>query len=428
VNDQEPTGQQPTGEEPDGQEPAGSEPTEPAPDGEESTEQVPSDQERTEQMPNSEQSGPRRLLRSRDDRMIAGVAGGLGRYFNVDPVIFRLAFAVSVFFGGLGILAYLAFALFVPSATEGGEEPRAPVQRSGWLGIVAGTALIIIAISSLGSFVFWGDGWWGDDGWAFGWILCALLIGVGIYVLLRDRERGRPMGVGRAIALAVLIAGALIGLTAIALVSAYAGATGGGVVIGALVIAIGALLVLAAFRGGARWLVVPALALAVPLSVVAATDVSFGSGVGEREHSPDTVADIPDDGYDLGVGRLAVDLRDLDWKRNTVVDLDVDLGIGEALVAVPENVCVVADLHAAGGNLRVTGDETDGIDIDSDPVAATTATPRLDLTGEVDFGQFRVINDEEFDIDVGHDRFGHDDDDEASDSAQEAAAEAACAS
>lgn len=405
MNDQEQTPQQPPAEgEPTGQEP-------------------------TEQLPKADESGPKRLLRSRDDRMIAGVAGGLGRYFDVDPVIFRLAFAVSVFFGGLGILAYLAFALFVPSAPQEGEEARAPVQRSGWLGIAAGAALIVVALSSIGSFVFWGDGWWGGDGWHFGWIFFPLLIGAGIYFLLRDREPGQPMGVGRMIALAVLIVGALIGLTAIALLSAYAGATGGGVVIGALVIAIGALLVFAAFRGGARWLVVPALALAVPLSVVAATDVSFGSGIGERDHSPDTVADVPDDGYELGIGRLAIDLRDLDWTRNTAVDLDVDLGIGQAVVAVPENVCVVADLHAAAGHLRVAGDDTDGVDVDSDPAAAAAATPRLDLTGEVDLGEFLVINDDEADIDAeGHD-FGRGlNGDDVRESAQRAAAERACAS
>jgi phage shock protein PspC (stress-responsive transcriptional regulator) len=376
--------------------------------------------------PTDEDARPRRLLRSRDDRMIAGVAGGLANYFNVDPVIFRIGFAVSVFFGGLGVLAYIALALFVPSAGEAGEESPAPVQRSGWLGIAAGTALIVIAISSIGSFVFWGDGWW-DDGWHFGWIFFPLLIGIGLYVAFRDRERGRPMGVGRAVALAVLIAGSLIGLTAIALVSAYAGATGGGVVIGALVIAIGALLVGAAFRGGARWLVVPALALAVPLSVVAATDVSFGSGVGEREHSPDVVADIPDNGYELGIGRLEVDLRDLDWRKNTAVDLDVDLGIGEAVVAVPKDVCVVADVHAAAGELRLLGDDTDGVDVDSDPVTATTATPRLDLTGEVDLGAFQVINDDEIDLDETDHRFGRDFVDEPSDSAQRAALDAACA-
>ena len=56
----------------------------------------------------------RRFLRSSDDRILAGVAGGLGNYFNIDPIIVRIAFAVSVFFGGLGILAYLAIAVFVP--------------------------------------------------------------------------------------------------------------------------------------------------------------------------------------------------------------------------------------------------------------------------------------------------------------------------
>ena len=43
------------------------------------------------------------------------MAGGLGRYFDVDPVIFRIAFAVSILFGGLGVIAYLAAALFVPA-------------------------------------------------------------------------------------------------------------------------------------------------------------------------------------------------------------------------------------------------------------------------------------------------------------------------
>jgi phage shock protein PspC (stress-responsive transcriptional regulator) len=425
MNDQEPTGREPTGQEPtEEQAPQGETEQGETPRGE-TPQDEPTGQQPTERLPTEEQSGPRRLLRSRDDRMIAGVAGGLGQYFGVDPVIFRLGFAVSIFFGGLGILAYLAFALFVPSAAAEGEEPRAPVQRSGWLGIVAGTALIIIALSSIGSFVFWGDGWW-DDGWHFGWIFFPLLIGIGLYVWFRDRDRGRPMGPGRVIAVVALVLASVVALTAIALVSAYAGATGGGVVIGAIVIAIGALLVGAAFRGGARWLVVPALALAVPLSVVAATDVSFGSGVGDREYSPDTVEALPDDGYELGVGRLAVDLRDLEWKPRTVVDLDVDLGIGRAVVAVPENVCVAADVHAAAGNLRITGDETDGVDIDSDEaVVGSASTPRLDLTGEVDLGEFLVVNDDDYDIDDHRDRFAHDG---PSDEAQRTAAAAACAS
>src|SRR3954469_7832268 len=57
----------------------------------------------------------RRLTRSSSDRVIAGVAGGLGRYFSIDPVVVRIAFIVGTFFGGAGVIAYLAAWLLVPS-------------------------------------------------------------------------------------------------------------------------------------------------------------------------------------------------------------------------------------------------------------------------------------------------------------------------
>ena len=46
--------------------------------------------------PTDVQDAPRRLLRSREDRVIGGVCGGLGRYFNIDPVLFRIGFAASL--------------------------------------------------------------------------------------------------------------------------------------------------------------------------------------------------------------------------------------------------------------------------------------------------------------------------------------------
>ncbi|MDQ1721211.1 MAG: hypothetical protein QOI26_945, partial [Pseudonocardiales bacterium] len=64
--------------------------------------------------------GPRRWLRrSRTDRMISGVAGGLGEYFGVDPVIFRVLFAVLSFFGGVGLLMYGLAWLLVPEPEIG---------------------------------------------------------------------------------------------------------------------------------------------------------------------------------------------------------------------------------------------------------------------------------------------------------------------
>jgi len=59
----------------------------------------------------------RRLYRDTDDAVIGGVASGLAQYFGIDPVIVRLIFMVSVFFNGVGILAYIIFWLIVPVAT-----------------------------------------------------------------------------------------------------------------------------------------------------------------------------------------------------------------------------------------------------------------------------------------------------------------------
>jgi len=58
----------------------------------------------------------KRLYRDTDDSVIAGVASGLARYFEIDPVIVRLIFVVSIFFNGLGLLAYIILWLVVPSA------------------------------------------------------------------------------------------------------------------------------------------------------------------------------------------------------------------------------------------------------------------------------------------------------------------------
>ncbi|GAB4110040.1 MAG: PspC domain-containing protein [Roseiflexaceae bacterium] len=59
-----------------------------------------------------------RLMRSRNDKMIAGVAGGVARYFNIDPVIVRLVFVLSVFAGGITPLVYLVLWAVMPQDPE----------------------------------------------------------------------------------------------------------------------------------------------------------------------------------------------------------------------------------------------------------------------------------------------------------------------
>jgi phage shock protein PspC (stress-responsive transcriptional regulator) len=65
---------------------------------------------------------PERVLlrRSCTDRMLGGVAGGLARYFGVDPMIVRIAFAVLTVVGGAGIPLYLAGLLLIPD--EGSDQ------------------------------------------------------------------------------------------------------------------------------------------------------------------------------------------------------------------------------------------------------------------------------------------------------------------
>jgi phage shock protein PspC (stress-responsive transcriptional regulator) len=60
---------------------------------------------------------PRRLTRSTSDTKLGGVAGGLGAHFSVDPILFRIGFAIATLFSGAGAVAYLAIVAFVPTDT-----------------------------------------------------------------------------------------------------------------------------------------------------------------------------------------------------------------------------------------------------------------------------------------------------------------------
>ncbi len=61
---------------------------------------------------------PRKFYRSRSNRVIAGVAGGLGEYLNVDPVFVRAIFVALIFLNGIGFLLYLILAILAPGKAE----------------------------------------------------------------------------------------------------------------------------------------------------------------------------------------------------------------------------------------------------------------------------------------------------------------------
>jgi phage shock protein PspC (stress-responsive transcriptional regulator) len=293
--------------------------------------------EKTEKKKTKEESkrevGPRRpLLRSKDDRMIWGVAGGLAQHLNVDAILVRLGFVVATFFGGTGVLAYLVLAVALPE-DDGTGNPKHERLSDRLVRVV----------------------------------LVCLLVAAGLAV-----------------------AGGLAGI------SAWATATGHGVVIAGVVIAVGIALAGTAFVGDFRrigpWLLTTALVLAIPAGAVAAADVRFDESVGQREYRPATIADLPADGYELGTGQLIVDLRDLPWETGQVVPLSTKLGIGQMIVSVPSTVCVDAHAMAKGGELLVRGDESRGIDPDVNQPTPRTQAPILQLNAEQQFGQMIVTD------------------------------------
>ncbi|MDA8216563.1 MAG: PspC domain-containing protein [Dehalococcoidales bacterium] len=73
---------------------------------------------------------PGRLYRSKDNRVIAGVCGGLGEYFAIDPVVWRLVFVLAAFFGGSGLLAYIVLAIIVPEASAGYGRARETIRQN----------------------------------------------------------------------------------------------------------------------------------------------------------------------------------------------------------------------------------------------------------------------------------------------------------
>lgn len=72
----------------------------------------------------------KRLYRSRDRRVLGGVAGGIATYFDIDPVFVRLAFIALTLFNGVGGLIYLALWLLVPDVNSTFIDARAQVREN----------------------------------------------------------------------------------------------------------------------------------------------------------------------------------------------------------------------------------------------------------------------------------------------------------
>jgi phage shock protein PspC (stress-responsive transcriptional regulator)/predicted membrane protein len=304
------------------------------------------------------QAPVRELHRSRDDRIIAGVAGGLGRYFDLPPIFFRVAFVVLALVGGAGILLYAAAALVIPD--EGRRDSVAVEALRNhrdrpWL--LVGVGLVGLAtLSLIAQARFWPNG-------GFAWTL--LIVGAIAIGLSQRRDRtpravegGPPPAHRPSLGLptfGVLVAAggllALLGVLGVDVPWDIALAVAA-IAVG-LVVALGAIFHL---RTGALLLV--GLVLAATAIAVSAVDVQLKGPIGERSVHAAAVADL-DRTYNVALGELTLDLRDVEFPAGET-RIDAEVGVGELTVIVPDDANVEIDASNGAGRIEVLGRVRDG--------------------------------------------------------------------
>ena len=277
-----------------------------------------------------EQPAAKRLERSRSDRMLAGVCGGLARYFDIHPAFYRVGFVVLTLIGGAGVLIYLAAALVIPD--EGEEDSIAAAvlrERRDRPWPLVGLALIAIAgLVLLSRVSIWPSG---DAAW--------ILLLIGGVIVLHLSNRPRPAAVAEP-AEGVEPAGT----TATARPSPWRGPRR---------IAIG----LATAFGIAR-----AFVLVAATIFAAVFHVHVGNGIGDRSYDVTTLGDLRSE-YKLGIGDLRVDMRDVRLPvGETHLRLRVD--VGRLVLLVPHDAALRVRTDTDVGSVDLLGRSTDGREID----------------------------------------------------------------
>lgn len=352
------------------------------------------------QPPAPQPAGPPRLRRRRRGRVLAGVAGGTGDYFGVDPVLVRIILVALTVAGGTGFVLYLLAWATIPAADSDESAAEALLRRvrtaPPWLqALLGGAALVLLAqgfvadgvgiftgvvLIAIGIALFGRDGtarpagaapapagWGSGDVQAapppFGAGSGASIAGAApLWAPPPPRPVRPPSILGRltlAVGLLVLGVAAILDRTgAIELTAERAVAL-------ALTV-VGAGLLVGALRGRARGLIVLGVAL-VPALLAANLlgEVSRG-GVGERRHRPAELADVRDE-YRLLVGSAVVDLSRVDFPERPT-EVAASVGVGELTVIVPRDVSVTARGDVRAGALDLFGPWTEGTDLSREVV------------------------------------------------------------
>jgi phage shock protein PspC (stress-responsive transcriptional regulator) len=379
-----------------------------------------------------------RLRRSRDDRVIAGVAGGLGRHLDIDPLLIRIVLGVLVLFGGTGIVAYVILWLVVPEdgapASIWSRWRRADDRRVATVGIaIAAIASAFVFLGSVHFFIPGGPGFVG--------VIIVALIALAILVRTQRPHDHRPndeqtgprpptpapsaLDTGHTIVDESATAEApggfgdeptqpvpmppppprprrprshLFAMT-MALAAIACGVTGiydaghhvaPAVYPGIVLSAAGLGLLVSSWFGRAR--------LLIPVGIIAAVFTALLSVVdhgpfGDITHRP-TAAVAVRGTYQLGAGNLVLDLRGL--STNELAQLDgrtvhVDARVGDVEIWSPSGLDTTVTAKIDGGNLHgFSSGDTSGHHVSETLEAPDTSAPNLTIDVDLRFGQVNV--------------------------------------
>lgn len=376
----------------------------------------------------------RAIRRSSTDRVGAGVCGGLGEYFRVDPVLFRVLFAVSAFFGGAGIVAYLLAWAVIPEATA----VDAPIDRfvrelrkrhiPFWL--VAGVAILI--------------GWAGLFSWWAPWPFFPLVVAVILLVVALSRrssasptdpadpadpvtvslEKATPTsaptpGAGwmpetqawisesRARSRArrhraAPVRWATLGLLLAAIAGLAIGDALSGIVIPAYLWTAGGIVLAGLLTGlvlrRTPWSIsVLLIPIVIGLIAFGGSRASLHDGSGQKFWTPNSTAQL-DSSYRLAFGQGVLNLNNvrLDADQHT----SITVGAGQVRILVPKglNVQVHARVHLGTVRLDDRDDflpgnsSSSGLNLDLQVPAATTTGPALTVDVHLTDGEVSVEN------------------------------------
>jgi phage shock protein PspC (stress-responsive transcriptional regulator) len=329
-------------------------------------------------MTTEQPTAPRALRRRGDERVLGGVASGIADYFNIDPLLVRIAFVGLMVFNGLGLLLYLVAWVFIPTDTDNQSVIQRVLDGRGIGGaVLAGGLILILAIVFLNvppsTYVNPGGIELSSGGLQIGLVaLIAIVIGILLFrrhepatdvaaasaateaaarpaprverVVVRRRPRPRsPLGW-------YVLGAVLVGIGLLAIVTGVTGtALDPGRYFGLALAVVGIGLVIGAWWGRARLLILLGLLL-LPFAFAASLiSVPFEGGFGSHHAAPTTAAELRDT-YRLAGGSLVLDLTQM-TDRAEPIEITATVAMGEVTVWLPPEAGVEVDAAVGGGSI-----------------------------------------------------------------------------